>query len=213
MMVKHKNKLVYDANTGAVNDSRKHLTMLEDYWLPRREGSSGTEITTLPGGQNLGEMDDVQYFRRKLYESLNVPVSRLESDGQFNLGRSSEITRDELKFSKFVSRLRNRFSELFFILLEKQLLLKGVVTRSEWNVIKSQLKFNFIEDNHFAELKNSEVLRERLSLLQDVDQFAGKYYSEAWIRKNVLLQTEEEVEEINSQIEDEDTGEDEEDFQ
>ena len=213
MMVKHKNKLVYDANTGAVNDSRKHLTMLEDYWLPRREGSNGTEITTLPGGQNLGEMDDVQYFRRKLYESLNVPVSRLESDGQFNLGRSSEITRDELKFSKFVSRLRNRFSELFYVLLEKQLLLKGVISRSEWNLIKSQLKFDFIEDNHFTELKNSEVLRERLSLLQDVDQFAGKYYSEAWIRKNVLLQSEEEVEEINSQIEDEDTGEDEDDFQ
>lgn len=213
MMVKHKNKLVYDANTGAVNDSRKHLTMLEDYWLPRREGSSGTEITTLPGGQNLGEMDDVQYFRRKLYESLNVPVSRLESDGQFNLGRSSEITRDELKFSKFVSRLRNRFSELFYTLLEKQLILKGVISKSEWNLIKSQIKFDFIEDNHFTELKNSEVLRERLSLLQDVDQFAGKYYSEAWIRKNVLLQSEEDVEEINSQIEDEDTGEDEDDFQ
>ena len=187
--------------------------MLEDYWLPRREGSNGTEITTLPGGQNLGEMDDVQYFRRKLYESLNVPVSRLESDGQFNLGRSSEITRDELKFSKFVSRLRNRFSELFYVLLEKQLILKGVISKSEWKLIKPQIKFDFIEDNHFTELKNSEVLRERLSLLQDVDQFAGKYYSEAWIRKNVLLQSEEEVEEINSQIEDEDTGEDEDDFQ
>jgi len=203
MMVKHKNKLVYDANTGAVNDSRKHLTMLEDYWLPRREGSSGTEITTLPGGQNLGEMDDVQYFRRKMYESLNVPVSRLESDGQFNLGRSSEITRDELKFSKFVARLRNRFSELFVILLEKQLLLKGVISRSEWFDMRKNIKFDFIEDNHFTELKNSEVLRERLSLLQDVDQFAGKYFSEAWIRKNVLLQSDEEIEEIDAEIEEE----------
>jgi hypothetical protein len=144
---------------------------------------------------------------------LNVPVSRLESDGQFNLGRSSEITRDELKFSKFVSRLRNRFSELFYVLLEKQLILKGVISKSEWNAIKSEIKFDFIEDNHFTELKNSEVLRERLSLLNDVDQFAGKYYSEAWIRKNVLLQSEEEIEEINSQIEDEDTGEGEDDFQ
>ena len=213
MMVKHKNKLVYDANTGAVNDSRKHLTMLEDYWLPRREGSSGTEITTLPGGQNLGEMDDVQYFRRKLYESLNVPVSRLESDGQFNLGRSSEITRDELKFSKFVSRLRNRFSELFLVLLEKQLLLKGVISRAEWLEMKSEMRFDFIEDNHFAELKNSEILRERLSLLQDVDQFAGKYFSEAWIRKNVLLQSEEEIEEIDGEMEEEDTGEEEDNFE
>jgi len=213
MMVKHKNKLVYDANTGAVNDSRKHLTMLEDYWLPRREGSSGTEITTLPGGQNLGEMDDVQYFRRKMYESLNVPVSRLESDGQFNLGRSSEITRDELKFSKFVARLRNRFSELFLVLLEKQLLLKGVISRAEWLDMKQNVKFDFIEDNHFAELKSSEILRERLSLLQDVDQFAGKYFSEAWIRKNVLLQTDEEVKEIDKEIEDEDTGEEDDSFE
>jgi hypothetical protein len=206
MMVKHKNKLVYDANTGAVNDSRKHLTMLEDYWLPRREGSSGTEITTLPGGQNLGEMDDVQYFRRKMYESLNVPVSRLESDGQFNLGRSSEITRDELKFSKFVGRLRNRFAELFTILLEKQLLLKGVISRSEWVEMKQTMKFDFIEDNHFAELKNSEVLRERLSLLQDVDQYAGQYYSKQWIRKNILFQTDEDIEQMDVEIEDEDDG-------
>lgn len=213
MMVKHKNKLVYDANTGAVNDSRKHLTMLEDYWLPRREGSSGTEITTLPGGQNLGEMDDVQYFRRKMYESLNVPVSRLESDGQFNLGRSSEITRDELKFSKFVARLRSRFSDLFEILLERQLLLKGVISKAEWNEVSDKIKYDFIEDNHFAELKNSEVLRERLSLLQDVDQFAGKYFSEQWIRKNVLMQTEEEIEELDSQIDDEGSAEDDEDLQ
>lgn len=216
MMVKHKNKLVYDANTGAVNDSRKHLTMLEDYWLPRREGSSGTEITTLPGGQNLGEMDDVEYFKRKLYESLNVPSSRLSSDGQFNLGRASEINRDELKFSKFVKRLRSRFSELFTIVLEKQLLLKGVVTKDEWKEISKELRFDFTEDNHFSELKTSEVMRERLTLLQDIDQYAGKYFSEAWIRKNVLMQSEEEIETMDSEMEedasaasgDEDDGDD-----
>ena len=210
MMVKHKNKLVYDANTGEVRDDRKFLTMLEDYWLPRREGSSGTEITTLPGGQNLGEMDDVEYFKRKLYESLNVPASRLQSDGQFNLGRSSEITRDELKFSKFVRRLRNRFSELFIILLEKQLLLKGVVTSEEWREIRKKLRFNFAEDNHFSELKTTEVMRERLSLLQDVDQYTGKYFSTEWIRKNVLMQTEEDIETMNKEIEEEDDGDDDE---
>ena len=208
MMVKHKNKLVYDANSGEVRDSRKHLTMLEDYWLPRREGSNGTEITTLPGGQNLGEMDDVEYFRRKMYESLNVPVSRLESDGQFNVGRSSEITRDEVKFSKFIGRLRSRFAELFYILLEKQLLLKGVITRDEWAEISKGLRFDFLEDNHFTELKEAEVLRERLSLLSDVDQFVGKYYSEAWIRKNVLKQAEDEIETIDKEIEDEGSSED-----
>lgn len=210
MMVKHKNKLVYDANTGEVRDDRKFLTMLEDYWLPRREGSSGTEITTLPGGQNLGEMDDVEYFKRKLYESLNVPSSRLQSDGQFNLGRASEITRDELKFSKFVKRLRSRFSELFLILLEKQLLLKGVVTREEWKEIRQKLRFNFAEDNHFSELKTSEVMRERLSLLSDVDQYTGKYFSTAWIRKNVLMQSEEDIEEMDKEIADEGDGEDDE---
>jgi len=208
MMVKHKNKLVYDANSGEVRDSRKHLTMLEDYWLPRREGSSGTEISTLPGGQNLGEMDDVEYFRRKLYESLNVPVSRLESENQFNIGRSSEINRDELKFSKFIARLRSRFSEMFYILLEKQLLLKGVITKDEWAQIKKGLRFDFLEENHFAELKKSEILRERLSLVQDVDQFAGKYYSQDWIRRNVLMQSEEEIKQIDDQIGQEDNGED-----
>ena len=211
MMVKHKNKLVYDANSGEVKDSRKHLTMLEDYWLPRREGSSGTEISTLPGGQNLGELDDVEYFRRKLYESLNVPISRLEAENQFNIGRASEINRDEIKFSKFIARLRARFGELFSILLEKQLLLKGVITKDEWSEIKKSIRFDFIKDNHFSELKEAEVLRERLSLLSDVDQFVGKYYSQEWIRKNVLMQTEEEIEQIDNQIADEDTGEEDED--
>lgn len=212
MMVKHKNKLVYDANTGELRDDRKFLTMLEDYWLPRREGGKGTEITTLPGGQNLGEIEDVLYFRKKLYESLNVPVSRLETENQFNLGRSSEITRDELKFSKFISRLRYRFSELFHIILEKQLILKGIITKQEWNDIKGQIYYDFLEDNHFTELKQAEIMRERLNTLREIDEYVGKYYSAEWVRKNILFQTEEEIEEIDQQIADEPSGEDEEDF-
>src|SRR6056300_242809 len=200
MMIKHKNKLVYDANTGEVRDDRKFLTMLEDYWLPRREGGKGTEITTLPGGQNLGEIEDVLYFRKKLYESLNVPTSRLEADGQFNLGRASEITRDELKFGKFIARLRYRFSELFNILLEKQLLLKGVVTKEEWKEIKSMISYDYHEDNHFSELKNSEILRERLNTLRELDEYVGRYYSIEWVRKSVLMQTEDEIEEIDKQM-------------
>lgn len=199
MMVKHKNKLVYDANTGDIRDDRKFLTMLEDYWLPRREGGKGTEITTLPGGQNLGEIDDVVYFRKKLYESLNVPVSRMESDSQFNIGRSSEITRDELKFSKFISRLRNRFGELFTILLERQLLLKGVITKEEWKEIKGNIYYDWLEDNHFAEMKNAEIMSSRLALLNDIDQHVGKYFSAQWVRKNVLMQTDEEIKEIDEQ--------------
>ena len=201
MMAKHKNKLVYDASTGDIKDDRKFMTMLEDYWLPRREGGRSTEITTLPAGQNLGELDDVNYFRRKLYEALNVPTARLESEGQFNLGRASEITRDELKFSKFISRLRNRFTDLFNILLERQLLLKGIITRQEWKEIKGQVFYDFLEDNHFAELKNAELMRERLGLLGEIDAYVGKYYSVEWVRKNVLMQTEDEIEEVDLQIE------------
>lgn len=208
MMTRHKNKLVYDARTGEIRDDRKFLTMLEDYWLPRKEGSRGTEITTLNGGQNLGEMEDVNYFRQKLYEALNVPVSRLQSDGQFNLGRSSEITRDELKFSKFIARLRNKFAELFLILLEKQLLLKGIMTKQEWKEIKSDIFFDFLEDNHFAELKNNEIMQGRIGLLRDLDEYVGKYYSQAWIRKNILMQTEDEIEEINKEIDEEGDEED-----
>jgi hypothetical protein len=203
MMVKHKNKLVYDANTGEVRDDRKFLTMLEDYWLPRREGGKGTEITTLPGGQNLGEIEDVMYFRKKLLESLNVPISRLEADSSFNLGRASEITRDELKFSKFIARLRYRFSELFHIILEKQLLLKGIITKQEWQDIKSKIYYDFLEDNHFAELKNAEIMRERLNTLRDMDEYVGKYYSVEWVRKNILMQTEDDIEEIKGQIDQE----------
>jgi hypothetical protein len=200
MMVKHKNKLIYDASTGEVRDDRKFMTMLEDFWLPRREGGRGTEITTLPGGQSLGEMDDVDYFRRKLYKSLNVPITRMDAENQFNLGRASEITRDELKFNKFVMRLRNRFSILFSDLLEIQLALKGVITRGEWKEMKQDIHYDFQEDNHFTELKETEIMQGRLQILGDVDNFVGKYFSEDWIRKNVLRMTEEEIKDEQKQI-------------
>jgi len=200
MMVKHKNKLIYDASTGEVRDDRKFMTMLEDFWLPRREGGRGTEITTLPGGQSLGEMDDVDYFRRKLYKSLNVPITRMDAENQFNLGRASEITRDELKFNKFVMRLRNRFSILFSDLLEIQLALKGVITRGEWKEMKQDIYYDFQEDNHFTELKDTEIMQGRLQILGEVDSFVGKYFSEDWIRKNVLRMTEEEIKDEQKQI-------------
>ncbi len=200
MMVKHKNKLIYDATTGEVRDDRKFMTMLEDFWLPRREGGRGTEITTLPGGQSLGEMDDVDYFRRKLYKSLNVPVTRMEAENQFNLGRASEVTRDELKFSKFVQRLRSRFTILFDDLLEIHLALKGITTRTEWKEIKQKVFYNFTEDNHFTELKNAEIMTERLRLVGDIDSYVGKYFSEEWVRKNVLHMTEDEIKDVDKQI-------------
>jgi hypothetical protein len=211
MMTKHKNKLVYDASTGEVRDDRKFMTMLEDFWLPRREGGRGTEITTLPGGQNLGEMEDVDYFRRKLYKSLNVPITRMEAESQFNLGRASEITRDELKFHKFVERLRVRFSILFDELLEIHLALKGITTRKEWKEMKEHIYYDFMEDNHFTELKESEMMTERLRILGDVDQYVGKYFSEEWIRKNVLRMSEEDIQDIEKQIKKEGSDEDMED--
>lgn len=203
MMTRNKNKVVYDAATGEIRDDRKFMTMLEDFWLPRREGGRGTEITTLPGGQNLGEMEDVEYFRKKLYKSLNVPVSRLEAENQFNIGRSAEVTRDEVKFSKFVKRLRSRFSEMFDNMLEIHLALKGIVRRSEFKEFKQQITYNFAEDNHFTELKESEILRERLGLLQELDQFVGKYFSENYVRKNVLRMNEEDIKQIEDEIADE----------
>ena len=203
MMVKHKNRLVYDASTGDVKDDRKHMTMLEDFWLPRREGGKGTEITTLPGGQSLGEMDDVLYFQKNLYKSLNVPVSRLESDAGFSLGRASEISRDEVKFSKFVRRLRSRFSILFDELLEKQLILKGIMTPEEFNSIKNRLRYDYMEDNHYEELKQTEILRERLQTLRDLDEYVGKYYSEEWVRKNILKQSDEDIETQDTKIKEE----------
>ena len=200
MMVRHKNRLVYDADTGAVKDSRKFMTMLEDYWLPRREGGRGTEITTLPGGENLGQMEDVDYFRKKLYKALSVPISRLEPDGQFSLGRNGEITRDEVKFAKFIERLRDRFSQLFDNLLEIQLLLTGVMTREEWRDMKNDIKYDFQRDNYYAEIKEQDMMNNRLAVLGIVDAYVGKYYSVEWIRRHVLRQTEEEIAEIDQQM-------------
>jgi|TARA_R110000796_G_scaffold27755_2_gene76335 hypothetical protein len=205
MMVKHKNKLIYDASTGEVRDDRKFMTMLEDFWLPRREGGRGTEITTLPGGQNLGEMDDVDYFRRKLYKSLGVPITRMEAETQFNLGRSSEITRDEVKFNKFVMRLRARFSILFDELLEIQLALKGVITRAEWKEMKQDIHFDYQEDNHFTELKDTEIMQGRLQILGEIDGYVGRYFSGNWVRKNVLRMTEEDIKNEQKQIDQEES--------
>ena len=200
MMVKHKNKLVYDANTGEVRDDRRHMTMLEDFWLPRREGGRGTEITTLPGGQNLGEMDDVLYFQKKLYKALNVPISRLEAEVNFNIGRSTEISRDELKFQKFINRIRNKFAVLFDNLLEVQLVLRGIMTKAEWEQIRNDITYNFVNDNHFEELKEAEIMAERLRILGEVDPLVGKYFSLSWVRKNVLRMTEEEIDTMQREI-------------
>jgi len=211
IMGKYRNKLVYDANTGEMKDDRKHMSMLEDFWLPRREGGRGTEITTLPGGENLGQIDDIVYFQKKLYKSLNVPVNRLEQEAQFSLGRSSEITRDELKFQKFLGRLRKKFSTLFIDLLKTQLILKGIVTEEEWKEFSQDIAVDYIKDTHFSELKDSEILRERLGTLREMDEYVGKYYSAEWVRKNVLMQTDEDIEEIDKQIEAEGPPEGEED--
>lgn len=200
MMVKHKNKLVYDANTGEVRDDRRHMTMLEDFWLPRREGGRGTEITTLPGGQNLGELDDVMYFQKKLYKALNVPISRLEAEVNFNIGRSTEISRDELKFQKFINRIRNKFAVLFDNLLETQLVLRGVMSKAEWESVRNSLTYNFVNDNHFEELKEGEIMAERLRILGEVDPLVGKYFSLAWVRKNVLRMTEEDIDVMQREI-------------
>jgi len=177
------------------------MSMTDDFWLPRREGGKGTEITTLPGGQNLGELDDVLYFQKRLFKSLNVPLSRMETDASFSLGRASEISRDEIKFSKFISRLRSKFSSLFDKILEKQLILKGVIKPDEWAEIQASIRYDFMSDNHFEELKESEVLRERLNLLRDIDDYVGKYYSADWVRKNVLMMSEDQIEEMRNQIE------------
>jgi hypothetical protein len=202
MMTKHKNRLVYDATTGEVRDDRKYMTMLEDYWLPRREGNRGTEITTLPAGQNLGEMADVEYFQRKLYQSLNVPVSRLQSSAEvFSLGKATEISRDEVKFVKFVGRLRKRFSNLLMKALEKQLILKGIVSENDWQELSNNINFDFAIDSHFEEFKDSEVLQNRLANLTEIQPFIGTYYSVEWVRKNVLHQTDDDIEKIMEQIE------------
>lgn len=203
VMSRYRNKLVYDASTGEIKDDRKHLSMLEDFWLPRREGSRGTEISTLPGGQNLGQMDDVQYFEKKLYKSLGVPISRLESQPGGILGRTTEITRDELKFTKFIQRLRNKFATMFDDLLRIQLLTKGICTEEEWKKFKEELWYDFKKDNNFTELKEAELLQNRLSVLQLVDPFVGRYFSMEWVKKNVLHMDEDEIKEIQSQMDDE----------
>jgi hypothetical protein len=203
VMARYRNKLVYDASTGEIRDDRKHMSMLEDFWLPRREGAKGTEVTTLPGGSNLGEISDIEYFQKKLYQSLNVPISRMESDNGFNMGRAAEITRDELKFTKFVQRLRKRFSQVFSDVLKTQLVLKGIITIEDWVNIKEHIQYTFLKDGYFAELKNAEILRERIGLANDVSPYVGKYYSVEYVRKNILQQTDEDIFEIDSQIADE----------
>ncbi len=204
IMVKYKNKLVYDAQTGEVRDDRKFLSMMEDFWLPRREGGKGTEITTLPGGQNLGELEDVKYFEKKLYKALNVPVSRLDPNQTgFSLGRVGEITRDEVKFSKFVDRQRQKFSEIFDQTLRVQCVLKGICTADEFDEFKENIYYDFMKDNNFAELKEAELVRERLSLLGSVDPYVGRYYSMRWIQKNVLRLSDDDIKEMDKQIEQE----------
>ena len=203
VMSRYRNKLVYNASTGEVRDDRKFMSMMEDFWLPRREGGRGTEITTLPGGQNLGELSDIEYFQKKLYRSLGVPESRIAADGGFNLGRSSEILRDELKFAKFVGRLRKRFANLFNDLLRTQLILKNVVTPEDWEVMRDHIQYDFLYDNQFAELKESELLQGRLGNLATIEPYVGKYYSTEYVRKKILRQTDSEIIEIDMQIEDE----------
>jgi hypothetical protein len=203
IMSQYRNKMVYDANTGNIKDDKKHMSMLEDFFLPRREGGRGTEITTLPGGENLGQIDDILYFQKKLLKSLNVPSQRLETDNQFSLGRSTEISREEVKFKKFIDRLRKRFSDIFMQLLKTQLILKGIITRDDWNNWKESITFDFIEDNYFAELKEAEIWRERFDMLSTVDEYVGKYVSYEWIRKHVLKQSDEDIKDLKAQIADE----------
>ena len=201
VMNRYRNKLVYNAQTGEVRDDRKFMSMMEDFWLPRREGGRGTEITTLPGGQNLGELSDIEYFQKKLYRALNVPESRIAADGGFNLGRSSEILRDELKFTKFVGRLRKRFAQMFNDLLRTQLLLKNIVTPQDWEKMREHIQYDFLYDNQFSELKESELMNERLATLTTIEPYIGKYYSNEYVRRKVLRQTDSEIIEINDQIE------------
>jgi hypothetical protein len=201
VMARYRNKLVYDSATGEIRDDKKHMSMLEDFWLPRREGGRGTEISTLPGGQNLGELKDVEYFKKKLYNSLNLPPSRLTDDNKaFNLGKTTEILRDELKFAKFIGRLRKRFSELFHDILKTQLILKGIITPEDWEDMEEHIQYDFLFDNHFNELKQTELMKERIALTIDMDPFVGKYFSTEYIRRQVLMQTEVEYKEMDRQM-------------
>ena len=221
VMNRYKQKMIYNAATGEVQDQRKHLSMLEDFWLPRREGGRGTEISTLPGGQNLGETDDIEYFRKKLYKSLNVPISRIEGTDstQFNLGRASEITRDEVKFGKFINRLRHRFSVLFTDLLRVQLILRGIIKEEDWWEVRDRIRYIWAKDSHFMELKNSEIMRDRLELVSMAEEYVGNYISKEYLRKNILQQSDEQIKEIDKQIAaekpeepEDDTEDDDEDF-
>jgi len=202
-MNRYRNKLVYDASTGEIRDDRNHMSMLEDFWLPRREGGRGTEITTLPGGSNLGEIDDIKYFQNKLYRSLNVPVSRMEAENNFSLGRSTEITRDELKFTKFVQRIRKKFTPVFTDMLKTQLVLKGVISLEEWDRIKEHIQYDFLQDGHFAELKKAELLNDKVQTLQSIEPYIGQFFSKKWVQKNVLQFTDSEIDEMANQLEDE----------
>ena len=201
IMNKFRNKVVYDATTGEVRDDRKHLSMMEDFWMPRREGGKGTEITTLPGGQNLGDIQDIQYFQQKLYQALNVPLSRLQQQQGFSLGRSTEITRDEIKFSKFIARLRKRFNALFYEALRVQLIAKNIIRAEEWDDLRANMSFVYDIDNHFTELKNNEILLQRIQMLQQMDPYVGKYYSSQWVKKNILQLTDDEIKEMDKEIE------------
>ena len=204
IMTKYRNKLVYDASTGKLKDDRKHMSMLEDFWLPRREGGRGTEISTLPGGENLGQIDDIIYFQKRLYKSLNVPISRLEQEQSAGLlGRSTEINRDELKFQKFIDRLRRKFSTLFLEILKKQLMLKGIITSEDWEAWRNDIVVDFVSDNHFAELRNAELVRERLQTLDMTQQYVGEFYSKQWVMKNILNLNEEEIEQMKKEMDEE----------
>lgn len=204
IMNRYRNKLVYDASTGELKDERRHMTMLEDFWMPRREGGKGTEVSTLPGGQNLGQMDDVLYFQKKLYKSLNVPTSRLETDQNgFNMGRQAEITRDELKFFRFIERLRKKFGELFMDIMKTQLLLKGVITKEDWEYIQPMIRFDFRKDSYFTEAKENEILTNRLNLVNSADPYLGKYFSKAYIQKHILRLSAEEISDITQEVEQE----------
>ena len=200
VMSRYRNKLVYDASTGEIRDDRNHMSMLEDFWLPRREGGRGTEITTLPGGSNLGEIDDIQYFKNKLYRSLNVPVSRMEAEAGFSLGRSTEITRDELKFTKFVQRLRKKFVPLFTDILKSQLILKGVITLEDWTKLKQHIQYDFLQDGHFAELKKAELMEDRINALGSIESYIGTFFSKEWVQKNVLNLNDGEIEDMQKQM-------------
>ena len=200
IMAKYRNKLVYDAKTGEIRDDRKHMSMLEDFWLPRREGGRGTEISTLPGGENLGQIEDIIYFQKRLYRSLNVPLNRLEQEQQFSLGRATEISRDELKFQKFIDRLRNRFSTFFYEILKKQLIMKNIITDEDWQSWKNEVNIDYTRDNHFSELKEAELLREKIQTLDQIQNYVGEYFSKQWVQKNILLFDDDEIERMDSEI-------------